>query len=306
MQLSFPMPHLAELKGMTQPWEFSVTGPDQLRMARRAEELGYDQIGIPEHLAVPPAHIENTGSFWFHSVVAQAAIAGATETIRLNTCLTILPFQHPIVMAKALATADWMSGGRIDVTFGLGSIRQEYDYLGVPFRERGARADEYIEAIIALWTQERPSFEGKYVQFHDVGFDPKPVQKPHVPIWIGGDSDAALRRVARHGAGWIISYRTSPEDIPTRIELIKSQPDWRERPLDVMYGLGTSRLTLNHVPRDDPESQPGMSAQEIVDKLSWFGELGVTVSSVPIPPLADCDAYLDYAQWVIEEVRPHI
>lgn len=306
MQLSFPMPHLAELKGMTQPWEFAVTGPDQLRMAKRAEELGYDQIGIPEHLAVPPAHIENTGSFWFHSIVAQAAIAGATSRIRLNTCLTILNFQHPIVMAKALATADWMSGGRINVTFGLGSIQQEYDYLGVPFRERGARADEYLEAIIALWTQDRPSFEGKYVSFRDVGFDPKPVQKPHLPIWIGGDSDAALRRVARFGSGWIISYRTAPADIPARIELIKSQPVWRERPFEVMYGLGTSRLTLNHVPRDDPEAQPGMSAQEIVDKFSWFKELGVTISSVPIPPLSDCSAYLDYAQWVIEEIRPHI
>jgi len=306
MQLTFPMPHMAELKGMTQPWEFAVTGPDQLRMARRAEELGYDQIGIPEHLAVPPAHIENTGSFWFHSVAAMAAIAGATSKIRLNSCVTILTFQHPIAMAKALATADWMSGGRIGVTFGLGSIEQEYDYLGVPFRGRGARADEYLEAIIALWTQERPSFAGQFVSFHDVGFDPKPVQKPHLPIWIGGDSDAALRRASRYGSGWIISYRTAPEDIPARIDLIKSQDDWRERQFDVMYGLGTSRLTLNHVPRDDPGAQPGMSAQEIVDNLSWFKELGVTVSSVPIPQVADCDAYLDYAQWVIEEVRPHI
>ncbi|MDG2004265.1 MAG: TIGR03619 family F420-dependent LLM class oxidoreductase [Novosphingobium sp.] len=238
--------------------------------------------------------------------MAQAAIAGATEKIRLNTCLTILPFQHPIVMAKALATADWMSGGRIDVTFGLGSIKQEYDYLGVPFHERGARADEYIEAIIALWTQDRPSFEGKFVQFADVGFDPKPVQKPHVPIWIGGDSDAALRRIARFGSGWIISYRTAPEEIPARIELIKSQPEWQDRPFEVMYGLGTSRLTKDHVPRDDPESQQDISVQEIIDKLSWFGELGVTISAVPIPPLADCDAYLDYAQWVIEEIKPHI
>jgi probable F420-dependent oxidoreductase len=306
MQLTFPIPHLAELKGMTQPWEYGVTGPDQLRMAKRAEELGYDIIGIPEHLAVPPAHIENTGSFWFHSVAAMAAFAGATSKIRLNSCVTILPFQHPIVMAKALATADWMSGGRVNVTFGLGSIEQEYDYLGVPFRGRGARADEYLDAMIALWTQDRPSFEGEFVRFKDVGFDPKPVQKPYLPIWIGGDSDAALHRAAKYGSGWIISYRTDPKDIPARLALIKSQPDWKDRPFDVMYGLGTSRLTLNHVPRDDPSAQPGMSAQEIVDALSWYRELGVTVSSVPIPPLADCDAYLDYAQWVIEEVRTHI
>ncbi len=208
MKLTFPIPHLMEIEAMLQPWELAVTGPDQLRMARRAEELGYDMIGIPEHLAVPPDD-QHSGSFWLHSTTAQAALAGATDTILLNSCVTILPLQHPILHAKALATADWLSGGRMIVTFGLGSIRGEYDYFRVPWNERGAMADEYIEAIIALWTQERPSFEGKYVSFRDIGFDPKPVQKPHLPIWIGGDSKPALRRVARFASGWIISFRTA-------------------------------------------------------------------------------------------------
>ena len=208
MKLTFPIPHLMEIEAMLQPWERAVTGRDQLRMARRAEELGYDMIAIPEHLAVPPDD-QHTGSFWLHSTTAQAAFAGATERILLNSCVTILPLQHPILHAKALATADWLSGGRMIVTFGLGSIRNEYDYFRVPWNERGAIADEYIAAIIALWTQERPTFEGKYVSFRDIGFDPKPVQKPHLPIWIGGDSKPALRRVARFGQGWIISFRTS-------------------------------------------------------------------------------------------------
>ena len=187
MKLTFPIPHLMEIQAMLQPWELEVTGPDQLRLARRAEELGYDMIGIPEHLAVPPDD-QHTGHFWLHSTTAQAAMAGATSKILLNSCVTILPLQHPILHAKALATADWLSGGRMVVTFGLGSIQKEFDYFGVPWAERGAIADEYLEAIVALWTQERPTFEGKYVQFRDIGFQPKPVQKPHLPIWIGGDS----------------------------------------------------------------------------------------------------------------------
>lgn len=306
MKLTFPMPHLMELSATTQPWELAVTGPEQLRLARRAEQLGYDMIGIPEHLAVPPGQIEHSGRFWFHSTTAQAAIAGATSTIRLNSCVTILPFQHPVALAKALATADWFSGGRMTVTFGLGSMEQEYRTMGVPFHERGAIANEYLEAIIALWNQESPSFEGKYVSFRDIGFEPKPVQKPHLPIWIGGDSDAALRRAARFGSGWIIFYRTDPADIPARLEYLKSQEGYDGRTFDVLFGLGTTRLTTGHAPRKDPNARSGMSAQEIVDQLGWYKQLGVTVSSVPIPPMANSEAYLDYAQWVIEEIRPKL
>jgi probable F420-dependent oxidoreductase len=306
MKLTFPIPHLMEIKAMLQPWELTVNGPEQLRLARRAEELGYDMIGIPEHLAMPPDQLEHSGRFWFHSTVAQASIAGATSRILLNSCVTILPLQHPVALAKALATADWFSNGRMIVTFGLGSMRQEYDYLGVPFHERGAIANEYLEAIIALWTQDAPSFEGKYVRFKDIGFDPKPVQKPHVPIWMGGDSDAALRRAAKYGQGWIISYRTDPANIPARLDYMKSQQTWSDRPFDVMFGLGTTRLTTDHAPRDDPKVRAGMSAQQIIDQLSWYKELGVTYSSVPIPPMANSGAYLDYAQWVIEEIKPRL
>lgn len=305
MKLTFPIPHLMEIEAMLQPWERAVTGPDQLRMAKRAEELGYDMIGIPEHLAVPPDD-QHTGPFWLHSTTAQAALAGATSKILLNSCVTILPLQHPILHAKALATADWLSGGRMIVTFGLGSIRNEYDYFRVAWNERGAMADEYIEAIIALWTQDRPTFEGKYVNFRDIGFDPKPVQKPHLPIWIGGDSKPALRRVARFGSGWIISFRTAPEEIPDRLDYIKSQPTWTERPLEVSYGLGTGRLTTDHAPSGDDSTSKGMSAQQIIDALSRFKELGVTVSAVPIPPVSGVEEYLDHAQWVMEEVKPKL
>ena len=306
MKLQFPLPHLMELPAMSQDWERAVSGPDQLRIARRSEELGYDMISIPEHMAVPEEEIGLTGSFWFHAAAAQAALAGATSRIVLNSCISIVTFQHPIVMAKALATADWLSGGRIAATFGIGSIRREYDFLGVPLKDRGRRADEYIEAMIALWTQERPSYEGKYVKFNDIGFDPKPVQKPHLPLWIGGNSDAALRRVARFGTGWFVSFRTSPEQIPVRVDFIKSQKEWSDRPFEVCYGLGTGRLTDRHAASDNPDARPGMSAQEIIDKLGDYKRLGVTMSSVPIPPMPGIEAYLDYAQWVAEDIKPKL
>jgi probable F420-dependent oxidoreductase len=305
MKFSFLMPHSMRLKALTQPWEYHVTGPDQAVMARRAEELGYEMIVVPEHFIVPNTHVELSGPHYFHSTVAQSFLAGATQRIAVNSCVTLLPLQNPIVLAKALSTADWMSGGRIMATFGVGWDAEEFAILGVPFHERGQIADEYLAAIIELWTSDSPSFEGKYVSFRDVAFEPKPVQRPHLPIWIGGDADAPLRRAARFASGWI-PFLTQPEEIPAKIDYIKSRTTFANRPFEVCYGLGTSLIGEGHAVVDDPTQQPGMRAEEIIDKLGRFSELGVTMTSVPIPPVSDVSAYLDYAQWVIEEIKPHV
>lgn len=305
MKFAFPLPHMLRLKALTQPWEASVTGADQTRMVKRAEAMGYDMIAIPEHFVIPTDHVALSGPHYLQSTVAQAYIAGATERIRLNSCVTILPLQHPIVLAKALATADWMSSGRMMVTFGVGWLEREFDTLGVPFRERGRIADEYLEAIIELWTSESPRFEGKYVSFRDMAFEPKPVQKPHLPVWVGGDADAALRRAARFASGWW-PFLTPPDKIAERIEFIKSQPTYDGRPFEVMHGLGTTRVGEGHRVVKDPRARAGTSAQEIVDRLNALAEQGVTYSAVPVPAVGGVDEYLDYAQWVIEEIKPKV
>jgi len=305
MKFSFAMPNTVRVKALTQPFELDVTGADQTVMAKRAEELGYDMIPVPEHFIVPTAHVELSGPHYFHSTVAQAFIAGATQRIRVNSCVTLLPLQHPVILAKALSTADWMSNGRITVTFGVGWDAEEFKILGVPFHERGRMADEYLAAIVELWTSDSPEFDGKYVSFKDVAFEPKPVQKPHLPIWMGGDAEAMLKRAARYASGWF-PWLTKPEDIPAKLDFIKSQPTYDGRPFEVLYGLGSAQIGEGHVVIDDPTQRPGMSAEEIIDQLGWFAELGVTMTGVPIPPVKDVDAYLDYAQWVIEEIKPKV
>jgi probable F420-dependent oxidoreductase len=305
MKFSLAMPNTARVMALSQPFEVNVTGADQVRVARRAEELGYDMIPIPEHFVVSNTHVELSGPHYFHSTVAQAFLAGATQRIRLISTVTLLPLQHPVVMAKALSTADWMSNGRIGVTFGVGWDGEEFKNLGVPFSERGRMADEYIAAIIELWTSDSPEFDGKYVSFKDVTFEPKPIQKPHVPIWIGGDAEPALKRAAKYASGWF-PWLTTPADIPAKLDFIKSQPTYDGRPFEVLYGLGTSQIGEGHVVVDDPTQRPGMSADQIIDQLGWFSELGVTVTGVPVPPVNDVSAYLDYLQWVIEEIKPKV
>lgn len=305
MKLGFTMPHLLRLKATCQPWEAAVTGADQTRLAKWADELGYAMIGVPEHQIIPKSHVELSGPHYFHAYTAMSYLAGATERIRVNSCIAILPLQHPIVTAKALSTMDWLSGGRVNVTFAVGWLEEEFELLGVPFHERGAMSDEYIRAIIELWTSDEPEFDGKYVSFRDVAFEPKPVQRPHPPVWFGGDADAVLRRTARYATGWW-PFLTKPEDIPARIEFIKSQPDYTGGLTDVYYGFATSRVGEGHTVRDDPRARPGMSKQEIIDRLGWFSELGVTMSSIPIPALGHIEEYFDYTQWVAEEIMPAV
>ena len=305
MKFAFPMPHLLRLKATTQPWEASVTGSDQTFLAKKAEELGYDMISVPEHFIVPNEHVELSGPHYFHAAAAQGYFAGATEKIMINSSIAILPLQNPIITAKALSTLDWLSSGRMIATFGIGWLKREFDILGIPFNKRGAMAEEYLAAIVELWTSDSPSFEGEYVSFNDVAFEPKPFQKPHLPIWMGGDADPVLKRAARYASGWW-PFLTKPEDIANRIDFIKSQPEFKGGDFDVMYGMSTSRVGEGHVVQDDPNARPGMSAQEIIDRLNWLAEQGVTMSSVPIPEMSGIPAYIEYAQWVIEEIKPNV
>ena len=122
---------------------------------------------------------------------------------------------------------------------------------------------------------------------------------------MGGDSDAALQRIARVASGWI-PFLTKPEEFPDRIDFIKSQPTWKGSSLEVMYGMSTARVGEGHVVVDDPKSKQKMNAQEILDQLGWLKEQGVTMSGVPIPPVESMDSYLEHAQWVIEEIKPHL
>src|SRR6266852_4483578 len=152
--------------------------PDIIRnTAARAEQLGYDSVWVSDHVVVPHANVKNFGETVFDPLVTLAVIAGATTRVRLGTTVLIVPYRNAVVAAESAA-------------------------LGVPFAERGAMTDEYLAAMQELWTKREPSFAGKYTQFSGLVFEPKPVQKPHPPIWVGGHSKAALRRAAQFGAAW--------------------------------------------------------------------------------------------------------
>jgi probable F420-dependent oxidoreductase len=180
--------------------------------AVRAERLGYDSVWVSDHVVVPQANIVNFGETIFDPLVTLGVLAGATSRVQLGTTVLIVPYRNAVVTAKMVSSLDALSGGRVVLGVGAGWVAAESAMLGVPFAERGPMTDEHLEAMQELWTKPAPSFAGKYTQFSGLMFEPKPVQKPHPPIWVGGHSRAALRRTAQFGAAWHPINR-SPEEL---------------------------------------------------------------------------------------------
>src|SRR3546814_2031044 len=140
-------------------------------------------------------------------------------------------------------------------------------------------ADEYLAAIIALWTQDKPEFEGEFVSFKDIGFAPKPLQSPKLPIWLGGDAEAVLKRVAKFGDGWS-PFRTPPEKFPECLDYIRSQPEYDGRPISMFFALEMLNVGAHHEILDDPRAPGTRSTQQIIDQIGWLKELGITETIV--------------------------
>jgi probable F420-dependent oxidoreductase len=182
--------------------------------ARAAEDRGFDSLWVSDHVIVPRS-LESKypyspdGSFpvppdvpFLEPLAALLYVSGVTERAKLGTTILVIPMRNPIVTPKILATLDVLSNGRLLLGVGAGWMGEEFELLGVPFEKRGARTSEYIRLYKALWTEDNPSFQGKFWQVENVGFAPKPVQKPHPPIWVGGHSAPALKRAGTLADAW--------------------------------------------------------------------------------------------------------
>lgn len=204
--------------GFSAPFRGPLANAEDIRtIAEAAERLGYDTISVADHIVVPSTVGANypyseTGEFaWtadgstdcMEQFTLLAWLAAVTTKIRLLTSVIVVPHRNPLFMAKSIATTDQLSRGRVTVGCGAGWMREEFEALNITdFDARGRVTDEYIRVMLALWEQARASFHGEFVDFTDVAADPKPVQAPHPPIWIGGESMPAIRRTVALGDAW--------------------------------------------------------------------------------------------------------
>lgn len=291
-----------------------------LAVARKAEALGFGYLGVNDHVVVPgdihsryPYTEEGnwpgkTAGECLDQLGTLCFLAGCTEKLRLLTSVMVLAHRHPVLTAKLLATADVLSNGRVIVGCGVGWMKEEIEALGgPPFAARGKAADEYLDAFKVLWTHDEPSYRGEHVKFDGFVFAPKPVQKPHPPLWIGGEGPVALRRVVRVGDGWY-PVSNNPQhrlDTPERLqagvtELRRTAEAARRDPASIDIAFVHLGPVSNKARMEDGKRQAftgpaadiaadvdararcgirhlsltfqGGSLQETLDRMQWFAE----------------------------------
>ena len=227
-----------------------------------------DHVIFPRH--VPPGY--PGGRFphapdraYLEPVAVLSAAAVVTQRARLGASVFILGHRHPVVMAKLLTSMDALSNCRLICGVGVGWWKDELEILGVPFHTRGRQADEILRVFKALWTQANPSHEGEFYRFRDLGFAPKPVQKPMPPIWVGGDSPGAFRRVVTLGDGWHATSKT-PAQLREGLTRLRAAADAAKRPFDSLT------LSIRNPLRDDELAQ---GKQAVVDLLAEYKRIGV-------------------------------
>lgn len=210
MRFGLNLPMVQQIPGRVQPWELAAGSEELVRVARAADRLGFSYIAACDHVAIPHSRAAATGTVWYDAAVTLGFLAAATTRVRLLSHVIVLPYRHPLAVAKAFATLDHLSGGRVILGVGAGHLKPEFRALGAAYDSRGAFSDEAVQAVRIAWEQERATFTGRFVQFRDVTVAPRPRQKPRPPIWVGGNSRAAVRRAAAYADGWIPWMITPP------------------------------------------------------------------------------------------------
>jgi probable F420-dependent oxidoreductase len=261
-----------------------ASGDGLIAFAQRAEELGYHSGWVSDHIAWP-ADIASKypytpdGSFpapqnlpWLDPIGTMFFVAGCTERLKLGTTVLILPYRPPVLTAKALSSLDVVSGGRLILGVGVGWMHEEFDVLGMPYDHRGLRSDEQLELFHRLFTEEQPSYDGRFYTFPPVGFEPKPVQSP-VPIWVGGNTEAAYRRVARFGSAFHAAFEPL-EDVGTAWARVQElvQSEGRD-PAGVTLSI---RLYLDPGGSMPAAKSVAGSTEQMLDTIGRWQDIGVS------------------------------
>ena len=204
-----------------------------LELTLAIEEAGYDSIWVSDRTVFPadlatrypevygPGKSDPDAQNVLEAMTVLSYVAGATSRCRLGMSVLVLPFRHPVLNAKMVATLDVLSGGRVIFGVGVGWMQEEFEAMGAPYLDRGAHTDEHIEMFKALCAKGTPQYHGRHFDYSGMTFFPKPLQRPHPPIWIGGNTRAALRRAARLGDAWH-GIRLTPEELALKKEALRA------------------------------------------------------------------------------------
>ncbi len=262
LRLAVVTPVLTMMPGAHARWEESGTIEDVARIAEAADGLGYDHITCSEHFAVPSAQAIRRGGTYWDPLSTFGYLAARTTHIRLATNVLVLGYHHPLEIAKRYGTLDRISGGRLVLGVGVGTLKEEFELLAAPFDDRGDRADDALRALRASLSVTEPRYEGRYYAYRDVVVDPSAIQE-HVPIWVGGRTSRSLRRAVQLADGWC----------PFGVSAAQAS-DW----------LRTSELPPGFEVRLSPENPLDAMGEPAAatDALGVLGQSGATIAEARV------------------------
>jgi probable F420-dependent oxidoreductase len=287
---------------------FEATPEGIIKTACKAETLGFDAVFVNDHIIVDGSPRAAAWTNTYDPLIALSFIAAHTSRIRLGTSVLIMPYRNPIATAKMLASLDQMSGGRVIAGVGVGWNEAEFNALGVPFHERGARTDEYLRLWQACWAPGEVSFAGQFFAFANMHVSPKPLQQPHPPIWIGGSSRAALRRAAAFAQIW--------QPTPTPLtELRQRQAYLRQAceqigrqdvpPTRMSFRTNFSKITGSSVPSGAPRPTGQGTPAEVAEDLQRYQqEAGVEAFQINFNGCHSLEQLLTSMDCFMQEVVP--
>lgn len=276
--------------------------PDAFRrIATAAEESGYDWLGRGDHVVFPAGGDRWDGDTPAYDVFGVLSnVAAATEEIRLGTKICVVPYRHPVLLAKQALTLDNLSDGRFEFGAAVGWVEAEFDVLDVPFEERGSRTDEFLDLFERVREDGVVAFDGPHHQFDATGFYPRPVDD--LPVWIGGSSSPAIRRVAEYGDGWL--YTADPEGIREHRERILRA--WEDYDREGTPGIAAGQHA--YVGEDPPADVDGPlvgTADDVIEGVEAYADAGATRLDVKFGPTTDSlDEHLAQLERFAADVMP--
>jgi probable F420-dependent oxidoreductase len=297
--------------GITLPNYRGTASPANiLETAERADRLGFHSVWVADHITIPREYGPAMGSTLYETHTTLSVVAGRTTRVKLGCSVMPTPYRHPLLQAKSLATLDQLSGGRVIYGGAAGYMHDEFHALGLDFRQRAAMTDEYLQVLKLAWTEPFINFHGEFVDCSEMTSDPKPVQTPHPPIWLGGDSDGAFRRIARFADGWHGLPGGSPgarREEPTIAHFARRVQ--RLHQIAEAEGRDPATITLSikascHIGADDPRPFHG-SADKIVDSVKQLEGLGLALV-VLAPNLLPEPTSLDIVDQIASDVMARL
>jgi probable F420-dependent oxidoreductase len=303
-EVGLQLPVAAQSTMFAAPWEADAGTIELVKVAKACDRAGFFYVAVCDHVAVPREPAKAMSTIWYDPIATMGFLAAATKRVRLMSYVWVAAYRHPLMTAKSFLTLDALSGGRVILGVGAGHLQGEFATLGVEFEKRGKLLDEAIDVVTKAFLSEWVEHDGPRWPIHDMGLRPRPVQQPRPPIWVGGNTPAALKRAAVRADGWL-PQGTFRDQLPGQIATIKEHRKKARGDQPIEIGANSEWLYVGTPSFDlGPNARSG-SPESIADSLLALKAMGVNHCGVRFRSRS-CDELVDQIEAFAAQVAPHL